>query len=85
MPTVARIGPYRFYFYGNEGSEPPHIHVQRERKLAKFWLSPVRLARARNFASHELTRIAAIVVENEMRFLEAWENAERCKDNPPGG
>src|SRR5688572_3522127 len=44
MPTVARIGPYRFFFYGNEGTEPPHIHVQRERRLAKFWLDPVLLA-----------------------------------------
>ena len=45
MPTIARIGPYRFFFYGNEGSEPPHVHVQRERMLAKFWLDPVSLAR----------------------------------------
>ncbi len=31
MPTVFRSGPYRFFFYSNEGSEPPHIHVQRDR------------------------------------------------------
>ena len=45
MPTVARIGPYRFFFYGNEGLELAHIHVQRDRRLAKFWLDPVTLAR----------------------------------------
>jgi hypothetical protein len=28
MPTVLRIGPYRFFFYSNEGHEPPHIHVE---------------------------------------------------------
>jgi len=33
-PTVKRIGPYRFFFFGNEGSEPPHVHVRRERFLA---------------------------------------------------
>jgi hypothetical protein len=22
MPTVLRIGPYRFFFYSNEGDEP---------------------------------------------------------------
>jgi len=27
MPTILRIGPYRFYFYSNEKGEPPHIHV----------------------------------------------------------
>jgi hypothetical protein len=36
VPTVARIGPYRFFFFGNESLEPPHIHVQRDRNLAKF-------------------------------------------------
>ena len=41
MPTVDRIGPYRFFFFANEGNEPPHVHVQRGRALAKFWLQPV--------------------------------------------
>jgi hypothetical protein len=50
VPTVARIGPYRFFFFSNEGSEPPHIHVQRDRALAKFWLRPVALASASAFA-----------------------------------
>ncbi len=30
MPTVMRIGPYRFHFYSRENNEPPHIHVTRE-------------------------------------------------------
>ncbi len=72
MPTVARIGPYRFFFYGNEGSEPPHIHAQRERHLAKFWLTPVAFARSKGFASHELRRIESIVEENQELFLKAW-------------
>jgi len=54
MPTVLRIGAYRFYFYSNEKGERPHIHVQRERFLAKFWLDPVALAGSKRFASHEL-------------------------------
>jgi len=36
MPTVLRIGPYRFHFYSREGGEPPHIHVTREDMEAKF-------------------------------------------------
>lgn len=72
MPTIARIGPYRFFFYGNEGAEPPHVHVQREQRLAKCWLAPVALARSTGFAAHELTRLEALVGENEQRFLEAW-------------
>ena len=55
-PTVLRIGPYRFFFFSNEGQEPPHVHVQRDRGLA----------------SHELTDIEALVSDNEQFLLEAW-------------
>jgi len=72
MPTIVRIGPYRFFFFGNEGSEPPHVHVQRDRNLAKFWLTPVSLASSAGFAGHELREIAVLVEENRERFLEAW-------------
>lgn len=54
MPTIKRIGPYRFFFYSNENDEPSHIHIQRERMLAKFWLNPVMLASSTGFRSHEL-------------------------------
>ena len=71
-PTVLRIGAYRLFFFSNEGEEPPHIHVERDRNLAKFWLGPVRLARTSGFASHELTKIDALVRDNEARLLESW-------------
>jgi len=48
MPTVLSIGPLRFFFYSNEGDEPPHIHVQRDRSLAKFWLTSIRLASSKS-------------------------------------
>lgn len=44
MPTVLRIGPYRFFFYSNEGSEPPHVHVESGGRVAKVWLVPVSVA-----------------------------------------
>jgi hypothetical protein len=72
MPTILKIGLYRFFFYSNERGEPPHIHVQRERLLAKFWLNPVSLAGSKRFASHELRTIQKHVDENRDIFLEAW-------------
>lgn len=72
MPTVARIGPYRFYFFSNEGNEPAHIHVQRDRQLAKFWLRPVSLASSTGFPAPELRGIEEIVVNNRGEFEEAW-------------
>lgn len=72
MPTILKIGPYRFFFYSNEHGEPPHVHVQRERFLAKFWLSPVMLASSRHFASHELRIIQKHIEDNQRVLMEAW-------------
>lgn len=72
MPTILRIGPYRFFFYSNEKRGPPHIHVQRDRFLAKFWLNPVTLAGSKRFDSHELRTIQKHVEENRKTLLEAW-------------
>jgi hypothetical protein len=72
VPSVKRIGPYRLYFYSEEGDEPPHVHIQRERATAKFWLQPVRLARSRRFADHELLKIEKLVEENEEEIWETW-------------
>jgi hypothetical protein len=60
------------YFYSNEGIEPPHVHVQRERNLAKFWLQPVELGSSTRFSPDELRKIERLVRENQPRFLEAW-------------
>ena len=72
MPRVARHGPYRFFFYSNEGDEPPHIHVMRERLTPKFWLLPVALAANSGFNDRELRRIEAVVRAHHRRFLEVW-------------
>jgi hypothetical protein len=72
MPTIIRIGPYRFLFYSNEKGEPPHIHVQRERFLSKFCLSPVTLASSRHSSSPELRTIQKHVDENRQIFMETW-------------
>jgi hypothetical protein len=72
MPTVLRSGPYRVYFYSDEPNEPPHVHVDRDEKTAKFWLEPVALARNLGFRASELTRIEALIRENQENLREAW-------------
>ena len=73
MPTVLRIGGYRFFFYANENGEPHHIHVQRERMLEKFWLKPVSLAGSSGFAAPGLNRLLGLVEVNQLMFVEAWD------------
>ena len=72
MPTILRIGPYRFYFYSHEPNEPPHIHIDRDRLSAKFWLKSVNLAANIGFSPKELRKLQAIVEENQPKLLEAW-------------
>jgi hypothetical protein len=42
MRTVLKSGGYRLFFYSGDGGEPPHVHVEREDRIGKFWLTPVR-------------------------------------------
>lgn len=72
MPTILRIGLYRFFFYSNEQGEPAHIHIQREKMLAKFWLQAVMLASSTRFSSQELRKLEQLVIQNRNTFLEAW-------------
>ena len=74
MPTVLRVGPYRFYFYSHDLShEPAHVHVDRDDLSAKFWLSPVALARNLGFVASELRRIERIVQDHQAQLLEKWD------------
>ena len=72
-PTAMQVSGYRFFFYSLEGSEPPHIHVERDRFTAKYWLSPVGLAGSRGFRAHELNRVPALPIEHRLTFKEAWD------------
>ncbi len=72
MPTVLRIGAYRFYFYSHEPNEPPHIHIDRDSLTAKFWLKPVSLANNIGFSAKDLRKLQALVQENQEILLEAW-------------
>ena len=73
MPTVHQEGPYRFFFYLADRNEPPHVHVERESNRAKFWLTPVRLARSGGFGASELLRLERLVNERQSLLLGAWD------------
>jgi hypothetical protein len=72
MPTVLRLGPYRFYFYSHEPNEPPHVHIDRDKESAKFWLEPVGLARNLGFNAKELRKLQRLVENHQDMLLEAW-------------
>jgi len=72
MPTVLRVGPYRFFFYSGDCIEPIHIHIEREDKVAKFWIDPIRLQKSGGFGPKEISNIHKIIREHHNHIIEAW-------------
>ncbi len=72
MPTVLRVGGYRFFFYSGDRGEPPHVHVEHDNQAAKFWLDPVRLANSKGFGGAGIGRIHRLVDEHEEELRSSW-------------
>ena len=72
MPVVFREGPYRFFFYSADGNEPPHVHVDRDNRVAKFWLDPVRMQVSGGMRRTDIRRVQRIILDNHSLLLEAW-------------
>jgi hypothetical protein len=73
MPTVLRSGPYRFFFYAGDRDEPPHIHIERDDRIAKFWLDPIRLQSSGGFSRIEIARMERSVRDHRVVLMEAWD------------
>ena len=72
MPTLLRIGAFRFYFYSHEPNEPPHVHIDRGDATIKIWLDNLEVAKSRGFRAHEIGGIVAMVADHKQEFKEAW-------------
>jgi hypothetical protein len=72
MPTVLRVGRFRFFFFSNESQEPPHIHIKAAENEAKFWLDPIGLAFNYGFRGRELNEIERLVRQHQPQLMETW-------------
>ena len=48
------------------------MHVERDDRVAKFWLDPVRLQRSGGLRRSEIGRIVRMIGENQTLLVEAW-------------
>jgi hypothetical protein len=69
MPTVVRHGPYRLYFYSADGFEPMHVHIIRDKAVAKIWIRPMRVESNRGYGAKELRSVLRIV-KNYRKLIE---------------
>lgn len=61
-----------FFFYAEEGAEPPHVHVDKGNGTVKLWLRPLRLARVDDLKVSEVRQILRIAERNQAKLLEQW-------------
>ncbi|MSP37361.1 MAG: DUF4160 domain-containing protein [Deltaproteobacteria bacterium] len=73
MPTILRVGPYRFFFYAGDRDEPRHVHIERDDRIAKFWLEPIRLQTSGGLSRVEIARIERLVSEHREVLMEVWD------------
>ena len=71
-PASSAAGPYRFFFFSGDREEPPHVHVERDRNRAKFWLDPVRIQESGGFRRSEILRVHGLVREHQALLLRTW-------------
>lgn len=72
MPTVLKIGSFRFHFYSDERNEPPHIHVETPEGECKFWLDPIVLARNKGVPPLVVRAIERLVFEHQVYLKEKY-------------
>jgi len=71
MPTLKILDGYRFFFYSND-HDPPHIHIEKDNKTAKFNLEPIELVKSKRFNASELKKIRIMVEDNVELFKQSW-------------
>jgi len=81
MPVVLRVKGYRFWFYEVDLAEPPHVHVGKGDKEAKYWVEPIALARPGRFRDYELNEIRRILTAYKNDILEAWGKEQQKRGN----
>ncbi len=72
MPTLLVVEGFRFWFYSNEGQEPPHVHVSKGGATAKIWLQPVRMAYSYGFSPSQVRRVRELTFEHQAAFVARW-------------
>jgi hypothetical protein len=72
MPTVLRKRGFEFYFFANEGFEPPHVHADKGNGSVKMWLQPLTVAESMGLKPAEVRSAMELAEEHRELLLEKW-------------
>lgn len=78
MPTVLRVGGFRFYFYGSD-HEPAHVHVRNGDGVVVVDIESGRVRRVEGVRERDMRRAQALVAEHMDLLLGEWEDFEKRK------
>jgi hypothetical protein len=73
MPTLIIVKGIRFFFYSNEGNEPPHVHVTKGVAYGKIWFQPVSIKYLIGFDPAEEKTILETIMVNLRSFNTKWD------------
>ncbi|MBI1320743.1 MAG: DUF4160 domain-containing protein [Candidatus Hydrogenedens sp.] len=84
MPTILLVSGWRFFFYSNEGNEPPHIHCRKGGAEAKYWLYreafDIAEAYAHGLTPSDTRAVRKIIFEHFDYLLREWDIFQERKD-----
>jgi len=72
VPTILRLFGFRFFFYSNEGNEPPHVHVEKGDATGKYWINPIAEEYMDGFTKTEKKHVQKIILDHQEQFLTDW-------------
>ncbi|MCG8375250.1 MAG: DUF4160 domain-containing protein [Chlorobiales bacterium] len=73
MPTIKQLSNgFRFFFFSFDCNEPIHAHLSSGKKICKFWIEPVSLAKNNGFSSKELNTVYKQIQANNSLIKECW-------------
>ena len=72
MPTLLVWHGHKFRFYALDVDEPPHVHVVKDGKSLKVWLTSLDVARNNGYNERDVGRLLAVVAEHQENWVAAW-------------
>lgn len=77
MPTFRRLRGFRFYVYAQEGSEPPHVHIDKGSGTMKVWLADLLVASNERLKPAEIRAALQLAHQYHIFLMETWNAFEK--------